>query len=312
MCNETGDTRVELPPDAPEPPAGFNEPVHTNHAPEEPPRFDCLVCDKQYLSDDELRSHVEDTHTRRDLYTTLLPVNFPLVAWYADSEMPYTVYTARAARYARQVLEDDGVTPGPVRRFTNDRHPVSNDPLNSSHPATLARNDDHGVWELYQVIRDSVPVEFEWSPVFDDSGCDEPAATVNRLQPGDAVAWRAGGWTQSLGTPRGQPRDQISDEDDWEADGVVVSITDDRGQDVGNWGDTTSRQVTVVAETEVVDGQIEAQMEPRSDGTVLVSFQPQVTQERTSQQHGHGSAGNTRAYIRAETDIDRLPWWHRG
>jgi hypothetical protein len=299
----------DLPDDAPDPPKGFDEPQFNRD--EEPPRYNCLVCDERFLEEDELRDHVED-HRLRDIYGVLRPVNFPTVAWYVDDSVPFTTYTHRAARYAQNVLDEEGISPEPAQRLANGNDPLTGEPVDSTHPTTLARKLPHSEWELYQLLRESVPDEYEHSPVFDDGGYPEPAATVNRLQPDDNIAWRAQGWSQSLGTPRGQTREKISNDDCWTGEGTVTGIEDSRTEPGPSvFDDGLSRTVTVVANTELFDDSVTVMLEPRSDGDVSVKLQPQVRQDAAVKRKGHGGPGYTKSSISEKKDIDRIPWFER-
>jgi hypothetical protein len=306
----------DLPDDVPEPPAGFDEPVFVDE--NEPPRYDCLVCDDSYLRPGELREHVEERHDRRDLYTALQPINLPTVAWYATEETPITAYTYEAVQYAQNVLDLEGEPPTPATRFGDDRCPVCGAALPeqtgvpATHPATLAREHQHDIWEIYSELREAVPDEYERSPVYDAGDHPEPAATVDRLQPDDVVAWQAQGWSQSLGTPRGQTRDSISDEDWWEGEGVVQSVEDSR-TDAGSlaWEDSLQRTVYLVAQTDLFEDPVEVTLEPVSDGSVTIKLPPQVRQDVVSKRKGHGGAGYVSARIQEADHIDRLRWHER-
>lgn len=307
--DEENNEEFELPDDAPEAPEGFDEPVYISD--EEPPRYDCLVCDETYFLEDELREHVVE-HSHRDLYTALRGENFPTVAWFVPDEVPFTAYTRDAARYALNVLDAEGVTPLPVERLANGQDPLTGDDVESTHPSTLVRKQPHDKWGLYELIRKHVPDEYERSPVYDDAGYPEPAATINCLQPDDVVAWRAQGWSQSLGTPRGQTRDSFSNDDWWEGEGIVTGVEDSRtGAGIELYEDSIDRTVTVYAKTDLFEERVSVTLEPRTDGDVVVKLRPQVRQDAAVKRKGHGGPGYTKARITREQDVDRFPWFEK-
>jgi len=306
----------EIPDDAPEPPAGVDNPYLFDSNMDAPPRYDCLLCDEWYFEPNQLREHVEMTHNLRDLYTACRPINVPRVAWFASGNVPVTAYTREAALYLKRALNIEGEPPALVERHREGECPAcgEDEPARSMHPATLAReHDEHTPWEMYQELREAVPEPYERSPVFDAAGYEGPAATVNCLQPDDRVRLFLRGWQQSLGTPRGQTREQISDDQEWEATGFVTSVEDSRvtgGPELWE-DDSIHREVFVRAETSLFDEPITLSLQPRSGGDVAVSFRPTVTQGQASQRHGHGGPGQTQSRLEDEEAIIRTPWHER-
>lgn len=303
---------IELPDDAPEPPDGFGAWSLTPADQQE--RYNCLCCDEGYLTDDELMEHVREVHTPRDVYTALQPINLPSVVWFTHADID--ILTNAAAKYARKVVPDDQLTgrqPNPAKRVANSQCPVCGDAVDSTAPQ-LRSESHHDVETAYTYLRNLVPDEYEYSPVFDDAGYDDPAGQLNKLQPGDVVYFTADGWQQSLGTPRGQTRDKISDEDEWAGKGRVRDIEDSRVDSLPGVGmfsgdDGIHREVTIVGEIDLVEDEVvTVTMTPKEDGSIRLEFKPQVSQQHASDRHGHGGAGLTRSKITQKSALKWESW----
>lgn len=296
-----------LPDDAPDIPAGFGS---WQYEPETNPRYNCLCCSERYLTEEQLTSHIESEHDKSDIYSVFS--NPPLAARFRDATVD--IYTYEAAMYAVKIVPDDvvsGSTPTAVREARDNCCPICGEEVKQLANWGVEIHD-HDLVEMYERLREIVPDGFELSPVFDDAGYGEPAATLNQLVPGDQVRIVADKWSQSLGTPRGQTRDAVEEETEWEAVGTVNAIDDSRSGDTAvskGFGEGLFREVTIDVQTDLHDEPTYAVAHPKEDGGVTLKLPPVIEQRNARTRQGHGGPGMVRVKLTDEEAVTREPWY---
>lgn len=204
---------------------------------EEPKRRGCILCDAEHLGllNDDVHEHVEQYHSVGDIVTTCIPINAP---GELDSDI------------SNGIVEGDC----PMCEIT-----VSNDMGKHLH-RTLTRHieAEHDLTDFYDTIVHALLSGYDFSPTYDNRDVDDPAATFNTLVPDDAVKFTVEEWHQSLGTPRGQTRDSINDDETWTGTGIVSSIEDSRDER-GSFAEF--REVDIHANTSIIDDPVHIMLE---------------------------------------------------
>lgn len=212
-----------------------------------PPRYDCLCCDRDYLTEDELGRHVTRDHDASDVAISMAPANIPAVARFQDDP---EITTREAALKAIKKDGREGEPPEVTRRLSAGECPICGEPVapDSDVPVRIVPSHGHEPWEWYQALREAVPDEYEQSPTFDDGGYHRPAGTVMELVPGDWFEITVEGWDEPVA-------------------GCVREVDDPRAKTVA--GEWESREVTAtVSNTPGADGRESATLHPNPDGTV--------------------------------------------
>lgn len=219
----------------------------TSHCTDVPPRYDCLCCDRDYLTEDEIGRHVTRDHDPSDVAVNMAPVNIPEVARFPDDP---EITTRKEALIAIKEDGREGEPPEVTRRLSAGECPICGESVapDSDVPVRMVPPHGHGVWEWYQALREAVPDEYEQSPVFDDGGYNRPAGTVMELVPGDYFEITVEEWDDPVA-------------------GYVREVDDPRAKaTAGEW---ESREVSVVVSGTPDDDRREfATLVPNPDGAV--------------------------------------------
>ncbi|MFC6771268.1 hypothetical protein ACFQDD_07015 [Halorubrum pallidum] len=212
-----------------------------------PPRYDCLCCDRDYLTESELTRHVTDDHDPSDVAISMAPVNIPVVARFPDTP---EITTRKEALKAIKEEGRSGVVPDVTRQLSAGECPICGELVapDTDVPVRMVPSHGHETWEWYQALRETVSDEYERSPTFDDAGYPSPAGTVMVLLPGDWIELTVDGWDDPVA-------------------GYVLEVDDPRTEVMApEW---ESREVSiVVSNVPGTEGRESATLHPDPDGTV--------------------------------------------
>lgn len=253
-----------------------------------PPRFDCLLCDDRFLTDEELVGHLSETHTPRDVLTAMLPINVGGGVT-DDVDVDMDISEAVSAG-ACPVCDHEAETDTGKNLFRAlQRHVKA----------------AHSTVEVYETLVSLYPADYEESPTYDDGGLADAAGTVMELVPDDIVELHAEGWSQSVSTGRFQ-RGRIADDDTWTAVAIVTGVDDPRDDPLAPaW---STRDVELRAKTDLADEPVYMQLMPKQDGSVSLSMEALVKQETAARQHGRRGGGMVQADA---LEGARTPWYDR-